>query len=252
MTASRWPIRWVRSSAWSCIAGVHSSSRKATFDARVSVMPCAATRVAPTMSCGPSGRWNARTASSRSPRASAPSRCAASGKRSSTARWMSTWRAKTTSGSPDSRKSAIHCSAALSLPRAARRWSVVSCARRSARSVAAMRALSSERSSGCSRSQAIDVLLGEPVLALVVERDRAPRRAASAGSWGRTSLFSRRTKQRRRRCQCRRSSVSGPWNWREKRAPEPKSSSRPMTRSWLMSSSAWLRTGVPVSARRSA
>ena len=46
VTASRWPMRWQRSSAWSCIAGVHSSSRKATFDARVSVIPWAATRVA--------------------------------------------------------------------------------------------------------------------------------------------------------------------------------------------------------------
>ena len=60
VTASRWPMRWQRSSAWSCIAGVHSSSRKATFDARVSVIPWAATRVAHTMSCGPSGSWKAR------------------------------------------------------------------------------------------------------------------------------------------------------------------------------------------------
>src|SRR4029078_11602296 len=52
------------------------------------------------MGWGRSGRWNARTASSRSPRASAPSRCAASGKRSSTARWMSTCLANTTSRSP--------------------------------------------------------------------------------------------------------------------------------------------------------
>ena len=65
MTASRWPMRWQRSSAWSCIAGVHSSSRNATFEARVSVMPWPATRVAQTISCGPSGSWKARTAASR-------------------------------------------------------------------------------------------------------------------------------------------------------------------------------------------
>ena len=79
---------------------------------------------------------------------------------------------------------------------------------------------------------------------------RGRRPGAWPGSWGRTSDFSRRTKQRRRRCQCRRSSESWPRNWRAKRAPEPKSSRRPMTRSWLMSSSAWLSTGVPVRARR--
>ena len=78
VTASRWPMRWQRSSAWSCIAGVHSSSRKATFDARVSVMPWAATRVAHTMSCGPSGSWKARTDASRSAILSRPSRCSAS------------------------------------------------------------------------------------------------------------------------------------------------------------------------------
>ena len=65
MTASSWPMRWQRSSAWSWIAGVHSRSRKATLEARVSVMPCAATRVEQTISCGPSGSWNACTAASR-------------------------------------------------------------------------------------------------------------------------------------------------------------------------------------------
>ena len=51
VTASCWPIRWQRSSAWSCIAGVHSRSRNATLEARVSVMPWPATRVAHTSSC---------------------------------------------------------------------------------------------------------------------------------------------------------------------------------------------------------
>ena len=66
MTASRWPMRWQRSSAWSCIAGLHSRSRKATLEARVSVMPWPATRVEQTISCGPSGSWKACTARSRS------------------------------------------------------------------------------------------------------------------------------------------------------------------------------------------
>ena len=43
-----------------------------------------------------------------------------------------------------------------------------------------------------------------------------------------------------------------PWKRRAKRAPEPKSSSRPMIRSCAISSSAWFITGVPVSATRSA
>jgi hypothetical protein len=39
VTALSCPMRWSRSSAWSWRAGVQSSSRKATFEARVSVMP---------------------------------------------------------------------------------------------------------------------------------------------------------------------------------------------------------------------
>ena len=45
-----------------------------------------------------------------------------------------------------------------------------------------------------------------------------------------------------------RSSAPTPWKRRVKRAPEPNSSSRPMIRSWAISSSAWFITGVPVSA----
>ena len=72
-----------------------------------------------------------------------------------------------------------------------------------------------------------------------------------AGSCGSTSDFSRRTKQTRRRCQCSRSSDCIPRKRLENRAPEPKSDSRSITRSWAISSSAWLSTGVPVSASRS-
>ena len=39
VTASSWPMRWQRSSAWSWMAGVHSRSRNATLEARVSVIP---------------------------------------------------------------------------------------------------------------------------------------------------------------------------------------------------------------------
>ena len=49
-----------------------------------------------------------------------------------------------------------------------------------------------------------------------------------------------------------RSSAPTPWKRREKRAPEPNSSSRPSTRSCAISSSGWFITGVPVSASRSA
>ena len=49
-----------------------------------------------------------------------------------------------------------------------------------------------------------------------------------------------------------RSSAPAPWKRRAKRAPEPKSSSRPMMRSWAISSSGWFITGVPVRASRSA
>ena len=167
-----------------------------------------------------------------------------------TASWTSMWRAKTTSGSPEARKSWIQASAAWSLPRAARRCSVPEL----------RQALGAQRrgDAGVELAQVQrllaqpgdDVVLGQPVLALVVERDGHDDLALGRAAGAATSDFSRRTKQRRRRCQCRRSSESWPRNWRAKRAPEPKSSRRPMTRSWLMSSSAWLSTGVPVRARR--
>ena len=111
MTALSWPIRWSRSSAWSWRAGVQSSSRNATFDARVSVMPCDAAFSEQTISCGPSSSWNASTARWRASAVSLPRMWSASGKRSSTACCVAMCSANTTSGSPDSRKSAIHASA---------------------------------------------------------------------------------------------------------------------------------------------
>ena len=120
---------------------------------------------------------------------------------------------------------------AASLPRAASRCSVPSCASRSARSVAAIFAFSSERSSGCSRSQAITSCSARRYSRSLSSATGTTTRRL-AGSCGRTSAFGRRTKQRRRRCQCSRSSACMPRNSRAKRAPEPKSSSRPSTRSW--------------------
>ena len=166
----------------------------------------------------------------------------------STACWTSRWRAKTTSGSPECRKSSIQASAAPSFPRAASRWSVPSWASRSARSVAAIFALSSRRSSGCERSQLDHVLLGEPVLRFV-RRARPARRPAAwreAGAGPRTSAGGRSSGAADASAVAPRSAA--PWNCCENRAPEPNSSSRPITRSCAISSSAWLSTGVPVSA----
>ena len=79
---------------------------------------------------------------------------------------------KTTSGSSDSRKSWIQASAGPDLPRAASRLSALSCASRSARSVAATLRLELAELERLLAQPRDHVLLGEPVLALVVERDR--------------------------------------------------------------------------------
>ena len=173
----------------------------------------------------------------------------ASPNRSTTARWISTWRANTTSGSPDARKSSIQASAAASLPAAARRWSSPSWASRSARSVVAIRALSSDRSSGCVRSHSITSRSASRYSSVLVS-DTGTTTWRLGGSCGSTSALSRRTKQTRRRCQCSRSSDCIPRKRLEKRAPDPKSDSRSITRSCAISSSAWFKTGVPVSASR--
>ena len=197
--------------------------------------------------------WNARTVASRAAHRVAPR---AGARRPGSARAPPPaprrGAANTTSGSPLARKSWIHASAACSLPRAASRCSVVSCARRSARSARAIFASSSERSSGCSRSHAITSCSASRYSLLVVERHRhddlalgrqlrqhlllEPPHEAACGA-GASAAAPR---------------AAAPWNWRAKRAPLPKSSSRPSTRSWVISSSAWLSTGVPVSASRSA
>ena len=121
--------------------------------------------------------------------------------------WTSTWRAKTTSGSPEARKSWIQASAACSLPRAASRCSVVELGE----------ALGAQRRGDLRvelgeverllAQPGDDVVLGQPVLALVGELDRARRPGAwrAAGAAPRTSGAARSSA--RRRCQCRRSSL---------------------------------------------
>ena len=175
MTASRWPMRWQRSSAWSCIAGVHSSSRNATFDARVSVMPWPADarraddqlravrvlleRAHRRLARG--CRVARRGGAARPGSARAPPPAPRGGAR----------RRRAAPRRPGSRRSTPARRA--SLPRAASRCSVLSCASRSARSVAAIFA---------SSSRELERLLAQPgdrrrssasrYSSLVVERDR--------------------------------------------------------------------------------
>ena len=180
MTASCWPMRWQRSSAWSWIAGRPLELEEADVRGAGQRDPLRRRRASRRRSAAArraAGRR--RSTPARAATLSSPSRCSASGKRSSTASWTSTWRANTTSASPEARKSWIQVSAAASLPRAASRCRVVSWARRSARSVAAILASSSLRSSGWVLQPLDHVVLGEPVLLLVVER----RPARPPGAW---------------------------------------------------------------------
>ena len=168
---------------------------------------------------GRPGSWKARTAASRAAIVSRPSRCSASGKRSSTASCTSTWRAKTTSGSPEARKSWIHASAACSLPRAASRCSVPSCARRSARSVAAIFALSSREVERLLAQPGDHVLLGQPVLALVVERDRHDDLALGGQLRQHLGLQPAHEAARGAGASAGAPRSAAPRNWRLKRAP---------------------------------
>ena len=72
-----------------------------------------------------------------------------------------------------------------------------------------LRVRARERSSGCSRSQAT-TSSSASLYSRALSSATGTTTWRLAGSCGSTSLFSRRTKQRRRRCQCSRSSVSGP------------------------------------------
>ena len=138
-----------------------------------------------------------------------------------------------------------------SLPRAASRCSVPSCARRSARSVAAIFALSSRRSSGCVRSQAMTSSSASRYSRSLVERDRhddlalgrqlrqhlglQPAHEAAPAQVPVQALLRQLAAEA-----CARTA-----------RPSRSRSRRPMTRSCETSSSAWLSTGVPLSASRS-
>ena len=215
-------------------------------------MPCAATRVAPIEQLRAVGcleRLDGRLARAR--RESRPSRCAASGKRASTASCTSTWRAKTTSGSPDARKSAIHASAAREL--AARRQALQRAELREALGAQRRGDLRVELAQ-VQRLRAQpgdDVLLGEPVLALVVERDRhddlalgrqlrqhlalQPPHEAAPAQVPVQALLRQLAAELARELRARAEVLAG----------------GRCTRSCATSSSAWLSTGVPLSASRS-
>ena len=147
-------------------------------------------------SAGSRGRpasWKARSAASRAPGRDPRRGCAArAGKRSTTARWTSRWRAKTTSRSPEEEKSWIQASAEASLPRAASSFRAFRRTSRSARSAAATFASSSRRSSGWVRSQASRSRSASRYSASLSSSTGTTARVL-AGSWGSTSRLSRRT-----------------------------------------------------------
>ena len=100
-------------------------------------------------------------------------RAARPGSAATTISWISRWRGEDDQrllGLPGSRRS--RPAPAPSLPRAASRRSVLSCASRSARSVAWTLASSSESSSGCSCSQATTSRSASRYSLLVLQRDR--------------------------------------------------------------------------------
>ena len=118
--------------------------------------------------------------------------CTESGKRATSSFWIATCSANTTSGSPDSRKSAIQASAVGILPAAAswRSWlSRTSC---SARSAAATFASMVRRSSGSVCSQATTSFSARRYSASL-DSSTGTVSWRLAGSWGSTCFFVRRT-----------------------------------------------------------
>ena len=118
--------------------------------------------------------------------------CTESGKRATSSFWIATCSANTTSGSPDSRKSAIHASAVGILPAAAswRSWlSRTSC---SARSAAATFASMVRRSSGSVCSQATTSFSASRYSASL-DSSTGTVSWRLAGSWGSTCFLVRRT-----------------------------------------------------------
>ena len=192
VTASSWPMRCTRSSAWSWAAGVQPSSTKATLEAAVIVSPTPAASSEQTISRQASSVWKRSTSAARPSASRRPVAQAAPGKASNNASPISRWRVKTTSFSPVSRKLAIHSRAPSSLPRAAISASCVirtsawarraRCSASRPRSRIAVARASSSRpaisrvnassASACARTQLGDVGLRRAVLAAVGDRDR--------------------------------------------------------------------------------
>ena len=252
VTASCWPMRWQRSSAWSCMRrrpleleerdvrgarerdALGGDAGRADDQLRpVRVLERADGRLARLDRCrGRAGA--ARRGSARAP-PPAPRR---GGRRRRAAR-----RRRGSRGSTPARRA--------SLPRAASRWSVPSCARRSARSVAAIFASSSREVQRLLAQPGDHVVLGQAVLALVVERRPARRPGAwpAAAAGPRTSAGARSSGGAGASAGAPRSAA--PWNWRdEARAGAEVLQPADARAAGRSSSSAWLSTGVPVSARR--
>ena len=219
VTASCWPIRWQRSSAWSCIAGrpLEVEERDVRRARERDPLAGDARRAHEQL------RLAGLEAPGPPPRARRSSRGRAGAARPGSARragsCTSRCPANTTSGSSEARKSSIQASAAAPLPRdgePAQRVELGEPLRAQRRGDLAVELAQVER---LLAQPGDHVLLGEPVLALVVERDRARRPGAWRAAAGSTSALARRTKQRRRRCQWIRSSAPMPWKRRAKRAP---------------------------------
>ena len=118
--------------------------------------------------------------------------CTAPGKRSSTAFWMATCSANTTSGSPESRKSPIHASAVGSFPFEASWRRLLSRTSCSARSAAATFASIVRRSSGSVCSQAITSFSASRY-SCSFDSSTGTVSWRLAGSWGSTCFLVRRT-----------------------------------------------------------
>ena len=235
MTASCWPMRWQRSSAWSCLAGVQSSSRKATFEARVRVRPWPATSREQTISwfAASSGVLESAQRRRRAPAGCLRRGCAArAGKRSSTARWISRWRANTTRGSPEEQEVVDPGERGVELAAGGEQ----------------LQRVEPDESLGAERGGDLGVELAQVQRLAAKPGDeiaarRGGTRARCRARWGRCRGSSAAAEAGRRPSAGGRSSVragasagawwaSGPRKRRPNWAPEPKSPRRPRMRSW--------------------
>ena len=255
MTASRWPMRWQRSSAWSCIAGrpleleegdvrrarqrdaLGGDARRADDQLRAVGLLEGARRPPRAPAIVVARRAGAaRRGSARAP----PPGPRRGGRRRRAAR-------------REARKSSIQASAACEL--AARGQPLQRAELREALGAQRRRDLARRARAGRAAARA-------------ARRSRPARRAGTrarcrarpgtttwrlAGSCGSTSDFRRRTKQRAAQVPVQAllaSSARGTGARSARRSRSPRAGR--CTRSWAISSSAWFSTGVPVSASRSA